>query len=145
MQKMKVSMWIAILLVGLSVSLQAQDSSLYNKQTTQIRLLNPSNWLQQGENAIIQFQSELTLGIDTVYKHEQLLRMSKDLDMIASDFATHGAVMRIRSLDDVKAKLMQMKMDVEKWRTSVRKQNDLLAANYYNIEQLKVDSIWHEI
>lgn len=145
MQKMKVSMWITILLVGLSLSLQAQDSSLYNKQTTQIRLLNPSNWLQQGENAIIQFQSELTLGIDTVYKHEQLLRMSKDLELITSDFATHGAVMRIRSLDDVKAKLMQMKMDVEKWRTSVRKQNDLLAANYYNIEQLKVDSIWQEI
>lgn len=53
--------------------------------------------------------------------------------------------MRIRSLDDVKAKLLQMKTDVEKWRTAVRKQNDRLAANYYNIEQLKTDGIWRQI
>lgn len=145
MQKKLASAWIAILLVSLCICVQAQDSSLSPKQTTQVRLLNPSNWLQQGENAIIQFQSELTLGIDTAYKHDQLMRMNKDLDLITSDFASHGAVMRIRSLDDVKAKLLQMKTDVEKWRTSVRKQNDLLAANYYSIEQLKVDSIWRQI
>jgi potassium-dependent mechanosensitive channel len=145
MQKIMISAWIAILLICLSASVYAQDSSLYHQQTTKPRLLNPSNWLQHGENAIIQFQSELTLGIDTAYKHEQLVRMSKDLDLITSEFTSHGAVMRIRSLDDVKAKLLQMKVDVEKWRTSVRKQNDLLAANYYSIEQLKVDSIWNEI
>ena len=145
MQKKILAGGILILLMGLTFSLHAQDSSLYNKQTTQLRLLNPSNWLQQGENAIIQFQSELTLGIDTAYKHDQLVRMNKDLDLIISDFNTHGAVMRIRSLDDVKAKLLQMKTDVEKWRTAVRIQNDRLAANYYNIEQLKTDGIWRQI
>ncbi len=117
-----------------------QDSLTRPNRIT--RLLNPSNWLQQGENAITLFESELSFGIDTAYKHEQLVRINKDLDLIENDFNAHGAVMRIRSLDDVKAKLLQIKNDVEKWRNAVRKQNDLLASNYYTIEQLKQDSMW---
>lgn len=117
-----------------------QDSLLPSNRIT--RLLNPSNWLQQGENAITRFESELSFGIDTAYKHEQLVRINKDLDLIEHDFNAHGTVMRIRSLDDVKAKLLQIKNDVEKWRNAVRKQNDLLASNYYTIEQLKQDSMW---
>jgi small-conductance mechanosensitive channel len=139
------SIVILLFLAGFCPELAAQDSTRLQNRPPQPTLLNPSNWLQQGENVIMGFESELAFGIDTAYKHAQLIRLSKDLELIGKDFESQRAVMRIRALDDVNAKLLQIKTDVEKWRNAIRKQNDLLANNYYTIESLKTDSIWSQM
>jgi small-conductance mechanosensitive channel len=72
---------------------------------------------------------------------EKYERLKKDLELILTDFKTHSAVMRIRALDDVKAKLLQQKADVDKWRNSIRKQNDGITTHYFDLQNLKKDSI----
>lgn len=119
----------------------AQDSLGMKTPPIITTQLNPSNWLQQSENSIILFESRLLSGIDTSFMEEKYGRLIKDLELILNDFRSHGNVMRIRSLDDVKAKLLQQKTDIDKWRNSIRKQNDGITNNFLEIHQLQLDSV----
>jgi potassium-dependent mechanosensitive channel len=129
---------IALMVTGFSY---AQDSAGMKTPSIITTQLNPSNWLQQSENSILLFESRLLTGIDTSFMEEKYGRLMKDLELILNDFKSHGNVMRIRSLDDVKAKLLQQKKDIDKWRNSIRKQNDGITNNYLEIHQLQVDSV----
>ena len=134
--------WILMVMAVLCTSdSKAQDSTTKKPPTTGSGHISPSHWLQQSANALILFESRLISTIDTSYMDEKYKRLKKDLELILADFKTHSAVMRIRGLDDVKSKLLQQKTDIDKWRNSIRKQNDGITSNYFDIQNLKADSI----
>ncbi|HLO80666.1 MAG TPA: mechanosensitive ion channel domain-containing protein [Chitinophagaceae bacterium] len=136
--------WIVVVVMFMTTGFaQAQDS--INQKVPTPTLLNPSNWLQQTENSILLFESRLLTGVDTAFMNEKYGRMMKDLELILNDFKSHGNVMRIRSLDDVKAKLLQQKKDIDKWRNSIRKQNDGITSNYLEIHRLQTDSVKYSL
>lgn len=134
--QLQFSSLLIALLIFLPGLLEAQDSS--NRKSV---LLNPSNWLQQAENSILVFENKLLSGLDTSFVEDKYDRLSKDLELILNDFRTHGDVMRIRTLDDVKAKLEQQKKDIDKWMNSIRRQNQGITENFLDIHKLQVDSM----
>jgi len=103
--------------------------------------INPSNWLQHNNNQLLAFESRLITGLDSSFMEEEFPRLVKDFEITLHDIQTQGKVMRIRALDDINARLLQQKSQLDKWRTNIRKQNDLLAGNYIDIEKMLTDSI----
>jgi small-conductance mechanosensitive channel len=139
--QVQIAWTLTVAAVLLTVGINAQDSSISKITNPVPARVNPSHWLQQSENALILFESRLISSIDTSYMEDKYRRMKKDLELIMADFGSHSAVMRIRALDDVKAKLLQQKNDIDKWRNNIRKQNDGITNNYFDIQNLQTDSV----
>jgi potassium-dependent mechanosensitive channel len=132
------------LLISLLLTASAlfgQDSLTANADNKNSQKINPSNWVQQSENAILLFESRLITGLDSSFMEGEYARLKKDFEITLNDLEAHGSVMRIRTLDDVNAKLQQQKSQLDKWRAIIRKQNDVLAGNYLEIEKMLADSI----
>jgi potassium-dependent mechanosensitive channel len=118
----------------------AQDSTTPRTVGGDHPVTNPSNWLQSSHNALLLFESRLITGLDSSFMEEDYPRLVKDFEITLNELQTHKQVMRIRALDDVNARLLQQKSQLDKWRTNIRKQNDVLAGNYLEIEKMLKDS-----
>jgi hypothetical protein len=132
---------LLIILLLTASALFGQDSLTADAGDNDSRKINPSNWLQQSQNAILLFESRLITGLDSSFMEGEYSRLEKDFEITLNDLEAHGNVMRIRTLDDVNAKLQQQKSQLDKWRAVIRKQNDVLAGNYLEIEKMLADSI----
>jgi hypothetical protein len=106
---------------------------------------NPSSWLEQAENELILIESKLLQGYDSSFMDEDYNRLIANFELIRSDFITRGEFMRLRSLDDIKAELIQLKSQVELWRKKIARINTEISTEYNAINKIKYDSIQHNI
>lgn len=128
---------ILIVFISICASARGQDSSGIKAKLP----VTPSYWLQKAQNSVMVAEESILDAVDTGSIRRPFERLKKDFDLIRMDFENQGKVMRIRTLDDVKAKLLQQKKSLDTWRNQTRRQNDALVTSFSEIEKIKGDSI----
>jgi small-conductance mechanosensitive channel len=106
---------------------------------------NPSVWLEQSENELILIEGKLLQGYDSSFMNEDYDRLYANFELIRNDFINRGEFMRLRSLDDIKAELIQLKNQVEIWRKKITRINEEVSSEYNSINRIKKDSIKYQI
>jgi potassium-dependent mechanosensitive channel len=118
----------------LTDSLPVAPPTIYQKND------NPAQWLHRGENMLFRAESRLFSGLDTGFLERALTRLVKDITLASKDFESHSNMMRTRDLDDAKARFLQQRDQLEKWRNGMRKANDSIAQDFVELEKLMADS-----
>jgi small-conductance mechanosensitive channel len=134
------AMLAAVILLPRAGRSQEKADSLFSR-TGISKAFNPSAWLHQGENILMNAESRLYSGLDTGFLELSFPLLMKDFELTQNNFRSHGHHMRIRDLDDVKSRLLQQRADLEKWRNHVRKLNDSISVGFIAVEALIKDSI----
>ncbi len=106
---------------------------------------NPSSWLQQTENSLILIESKLLEGYDSSFMNEDYPRLVSTFELISKDFNTRGEFMRLRSLDDIKAEMIQLRNQVDIWRKRIARINTEISTEYNSLHKIKQDSILYYI
>ena len=110
-----------------------------------INLSNPSGWLQEAENNLILIEGKLLHGYDSSFMNEEYNRLVANFEMISQDFISRGEFMRLRSLDDIKAELLQLNVQVENWRNRINRINTEISNEFYILHKIRQDSIKYQI
>jgi small-conductance mechanosensitive channel len=116
-------------------SLQTGPSAGINSRT------NPASWLHQAENILLHAESRLMANLDTGFMVESYPRLEKDIALSQRDLQLHVHHMRIRDLDDLRSKFLQLRKQLETWRNGLRKLNDSILADYAHVETLIEDTM----
>jgi len=127
----------------ITIAQQSKDSASFNNpQEIKIqKQQNPSGWLEQSENELILIEGKLLQGFDSSFMPEDYDRLNANFQLIRNDFNNRGEFMRLRSLDDIKAELIQLKNQVEIWRKKITRINAEVTTEYNTINRIKKDSI----
>ncbi|MGL6269400.1 MAG: hypothetical protein ACRC2O_15820, partial [Chitinophagaceae bacterium] len=130
-------------ITSIAVAQQNYDSTFAeNLQETKSRKQkNPSGWLEQTENELILIEGRLFQGYDSAFMNEDYQRLIANFELIRNDFNSRGEFMRLRSLDDIKAELIQLKNQVEIWRKKITRINSEVTYEYNTLNGIKEDSI----
>jgi small-conductance mechanosensitive channel len=120
---------------------QKNDSTIAVYPVEQGKQKNPSGWLEQAENELILIEGKLLQGYDSSFMNEDYYRLDANFELIRNDFINRGEFMRLRSLDDIKAELIQLKNQVEIWRKKITGINSDITNEYNAIKRIEKDSI----
>jgi small-conductance mechanosensitive channel len=136
---------LGVMFFFLTKAQTVSDSLPIGYAGSQDRNYNPVEWLHRGENVFFRAESRLFSGLDTGFLEGALPRLIKDITLASKDFESHAHSMRIRDLDDTKARFLQQKEQLEKWRNSIRKANDSITRDFVELENLISDSLRQKI
>lgn len=128
-------------ITSIAAAQQKNDSTIAVYQVEQVKQKNPSVWLEQAENELILIEGKLLQGYDSSFMNEDYYRLDANFELIRNDFINRGEFMRLRSLDDIKAELIQLKNQVEVWRKKITRINSEIADEYNAIKRIEQDSI----
>jgi small-conductance mechanosensitive channel len=106
-----------------------------------INQFNPSGWFEQTENSLILIESKLLEGYDSSFMNEDYDRVISTFELIQKDFNSRGEFMRKRSLEDIKAEMIQLRNQVDNWRKKVARINTEISAEFNALLKIKRDSI----
>ena len=102
--------------------------------------MNPSTWLNNTENKLILIESRISSQYDTSFMGEKFTRLSRDLELAQNDFTGHGKSMRIRTLDDIRARLLQIAAQLETWRQRISGVAGELEQEIQSLHAIRSDS-----
>ena len=132
---------------GIAVAQQINDSIEVEiqKELVSRDQITPSSWLQQAENNLILIEGKLLRGYDSSFMNEDYDRLVANFELINKDFNSRGEFMRLRSLDDIKAELLQLNVQVEIWRKRINRINTEISNEFYILHKIRQDSIKYQI
>ena len=128
---------------GIAFAQEKPDSLASNTQTESPgeKQINPSSWLEQTENSLILIESKLLEGYDSSFMNEDYPRLISTFELINKDFNSRGEFMRLRSLDDIKAEMIQLRNQVDIWRKRIARINTEISTEFNSLHKIKQDSI----
>jgi small-conductance mechanosensitive channel len=132
-----------LIFTGIALAQEKPDSAPgpSHAEIPGINQLNPSSWLEQTENNLILIESKLLAGYDSSFMNEDFPRLISTFELISKDFNSRGEFMRLRSLDDTKAELIQLRNQVDVWRKKIARINSEISAEFNSLHKIKQDSI----
>lgn len=141
---------LAFLVFSFPVKLIAQqkNDSTFIDPNNEIRnqyQIDPSSWLEQTENTLILIESRLLEGFDSSFMNEEYPMLISTFELISKDFNSRGEFMRLRSLDDIKAELIQLRNQVDIWRKRIARINTEISTEFNSLHKIKQDSIRYYI
>jgi small-conductance mechanosensitive channel len=114
-------------------------------ETLKLIRISPSDWLQRSENSLILIESKLMVGYDTVSSSESGKRFLKDFQLISKEIKNYSPAMRLRTMEDIQAKLLQLQKQVESWRKMSNSKNTEIAEQLYQVKAIRQDSIQYYV
>ena len=135
-----VILFIIFSIVNISKAQVNTDSAASGKKMIQ-RFQSPADWIRETESTMMLIESRIMGRQDTSFMDEDFERLEKDFQMAKNDFDFHGEFMRIRSLEDLIAKLNQQKEKAVTWRNGIYKINGELTDMFFKLEKIKTDSV----
>ena len=132
---------IAVCAIPATGQVKTDSAAIFQKDIQSKFQTTPSDWLRQTENTLIQIEGKLLSGYDTSFMMEDFDRLEKDYLLALNDFDIHGQFMRIRTLEDLIAKLNQQHQKVVDWSKRIYKINRELTSEFFLLENIKSDSI----
>jgi|GEM_PF-2554929 len=103
--------------------------------------MTPSQWIAQNKALLIRTESRALAGFDTSFMAIEYPRLLSTFTLTERDFTANKDALRLRYMKDIRAKLIQIRDQVEAWAKRITTVNAEIMDAHLSLKEIQNDSL----